>query len=99
MAWFSNVGLPPVAHPQLAELHELIDKRPERDAGNDSEQEDSASMDPKLAAHVACLERIVASGDTNEGHAAISSSSNRSGTTLAEEPTRNARLKHELGKL
>ena len=30
LAWFSNVGLPPVAHPQLAELHELIDKRPKR---------------------------------------------------------------------
>ena len=40
LAWFSNVGLPPVAHPQLAELHELIDKRPKRDDVDDSEQEE-----------------------------------------------------------
>ena len=40
LAWFSNVGLPSVAHPQLAELHELIDKRPNRSDGNDSEQEE-----------------------------------------------------------
>ena len=27
LAWFSNVGLPPVSHPQLAELHELISEQ------------------------------------------------------------------------
>lgn len=44
LAWFSNVGLPPVEHPQLAELHELIDKRPRRDNADDSEQEEGSSM-------------------------------------------------------
>lgn len=41
LAWFSNVGLPPVAHPQLAELHELLEKRPNRKYSIDDEGDEA----------------------------------------------------------
>ena len=40
LAWFSNVGLPPAAHPQLAELHELIDKSPKATKRSTNEEEE-----------------------------------------------------------